>query len=201
MDVECWLEIIIGPVFSSKSSELIRRLEHYEYAGYPTVLIKPVLDPKDSKKVVTHSGLEKSALTIKPTYEEFMELEEKLKKVEVFGIDDFQFFEDSDELVSEISDLANEKRVYIASLNFTFLGEPWPATKRILPCADHYTSLEAICTYKYPNGNICGNKATRSQRLTREGNLAPSNSPLILIGGKYIHEARCKTHYTVPPLC
>ena len=199
MEVECaWLEIIIGPMFSGKSSELLRRLELYEYSGHPTLLIKPVLDYRYSKtKVVTHSGLKRTALIVEPTYESFMNLEKELKKVKILGIDEFQFFEDSDELVSEIVRLSNEKHVFISALNYDFRGEPWSIVKRILPYADHYTSLEAICTYKDPStGMTCGNKATRTQRLIN-GHPAPKDRPLILIGGKESYEARCKRHHIV----
>lgn len=200
MDTRCgWLEIILGPMFSGKSEELLKKLEWYQYRGEQTLLIKLSLDHRySSTEVVTHSGLKRTAKVIEPNYESFMKLEKELNSVSVIGIDEFEFFEDSDELVSEIVRLSNEKTVILAALNFNFRGEPWPIVEKIKRYVDHYTSKEAVCTYKDPaTGEVCGNPATRTQRLI-DGKPAPRDSPTILVGGREMYEARCKRHHIVP---
>jgi len=197
-----WLKIYRGPMFCAKSDSLLRELRKYDIAGVSTLLIKPILDIRYSaNEVVTHDGLSKTALPIGTTYEAFMKIEEELNSVYVIGIDEFQFFENSKELVLKIRKLSMRKRVILASLNLNFRGEPWDITKEIEPYADSIVTLTAICTHKDSKGKICGEDATRTQRLTPEGKPAPYNSPLVVIGGKDIYEARCKRHHIVPPPC
>lgn len=200
MDIKCgWLEIILGPMFSGKTEELLKKLEWYQYSGEPALLVKVSLDRRYSDtEVVTHSGLKKTAQVIEPTYDSFIKLEKEFDKVKIIGIDEFEFFEDSDKLVTEIVGLSNEKIVILAALNYNFRGEPWPIVEKIKSYVDHYTSKEAVCTYKDPfTGEICGNLATRTQRLIN-GNPAHRDSPTILVGGKEMYEARCKRHHIVP---
>jgi len=40
------IEVITGPMFSGKTTELMRRLERYTYAGRKVVLFKPDIDQR-----------------------------------------------------------------------------------------------------------------------------------------------------------
>ncbi|MEM2055884.1 MAG: hypothetical protein QXY48_06020, partial [Sulfolobales archaeon] len=62
------LRVIIGPMFSGKTTELLRVLRKYAIAGYRVVLVKPSTDTRySSSKVVSHDGLEMDALVVEPT--------------------------------------------------------------------------------------------------------------------------------------
>ena len=51
------LEIICGPMFSGKTTELIRRIESARELGFTTLAIKPTTDTRYAQKeLVTHTG-------------------------------------------------------------------------------------------------------------------------------------------------
>lgn len=52
------IELIMGPMFSGKSTELLRRVEELEKAGLAVALVKSSKDNRYSQQqIVTHSGL------------------------------------------------------------------------------------------------------------------------------------------------
>jgi len=54
-----WIEVIVGPMFSGKSEELIRRLKRAEIARQRVQIFKPVIDQRYAHSdIVSHSGLE-----------------------------------------------------------------------------------------------------------------------------------------------
>lgn len=193
------LTIIIGPMFSGKTTELLRLLTRYKMAGYSVALLKPSIDKRYSEReVVSHDGLKMEALTIDPNYWGLLSAFERLKEAEVIGIDELQFFEPDQRAIDLILKVSLEKKVFAAALNLDFRGEPWEIVKELLPRADEIISLQAVCTYIDPKtGKKCGAPATRTQRLI-DGKPAPKNAPRILIGGRESYEARCRRHYEAP---
>ena len=54
-----WIEVIVGPMFSGKSEELIRRLKRAEIARQRVQIFKPVIDQRYAHTdIVSHSGFE-----------------------------------------------------------------------------------------------------------------------------------------------
>jgi thymidine kinase len=81
------------------------------------------------------------------------------------------------------------KRVIVAGLDLDFRGEPFGPMPALLALADEVLKLTAVCT-------ICGNPATRSQRLIN-GKPA-TEGPLVLVGGLESYEPRCREHFVAP---
>src|SRR5256884_4007259 len=53
-----WIEVIVGPMFSGKSEELIRRLRRAEIARQRLQIFKPSIDERyAANEIVSHSGL------------------------------------------------------------------------------------------------------------------------------------------------
>ena len=53
-----WIEVIVGPMFSGKSEELIRRLRRAEIARQRVQIFKPAIDARfAANEIVSHSGL------------------------------------------------------------------------------------------------------------------------------------------------
>jgi thymidine kinase len=54
-----WIEVIVGPMFSGKSEELIRRLKRAEIARQRVQIFKPIIDQRYTQTdIVSHSGFE-----------------------------------------------------------------------------------------------------------------------------------------------
>src|SRR5438045_5802811 len=53
-----WIEVVVGPMFSGKSEELIRRLRRAEFARQRVQIFKPAIDERyAADEIVSHSGL------------------------------------------------------------------------------------------------------------------------------------------------
>ena len=53
-----WIEVVVGPMFSGKSEELIRRLRRAEIARQRVQIFKPTIDERyAANEIISHSGL------------------------------------------------------------------------------------------------------------------------------------------------
>lgn len=170
-----WIEVIVGPMFSGKSEELIRRLRRAEIARQRVQIFKPVIDDRYAKNgIVSHSGLEIRSDLVKRGSEIMDKVE---PRTEVIGVDEAQFLGDS--VVDACVKLADMgKRVMVAGLDTDFLGRPFEPMPRLLAVAEEITKLLAICVR-------CGNPAVHTQRLV-------ASEELIVVGGGQMYEARCR---------
>lgn len=186
------LEVITGGMFSGKTEELIRRLERVRIAGKQLLLFKPTIDDRYSEQsVVTHYGREFEAHTLEPDRETIAALEaavgkERLDAASVVAFDEGNFFSGALPALCE-SLVASGKRVIVAGLDLTFAAAPFGPMPTLMALADEVIKLHAVCV-------CCGGVATRSQRLI-DGKPAPTDGPVIQIGGLECYEARCRDCY------
>lgn len=181
-----WLEVIVGPMFSGKSEELIRRLNRAFIARQRVQVFKPAIDDRyDNAAVASHNGRTLDALAVKDVADIRNALDDA---TQVIGIDEGQFL--SGDLVPLALDLADTgKRVIVAGLDLDFRGEPFGLIPTLLAHAESVTKLSAICG--------CGKAATRTQRLIG-GHPAHYDDPVILVGAAESYEPRCRDHHDVP---
>ncbi len=181
-----YIELVIGPMYSGKSEELIRRLKRAKIAKQNIVVFKPQIDDRYSQDdVVSHSGDSINAIPISKAKEIYDYID---SKTQVVGIDEVQFFDD--EVVDIAIDLADKGiRVIAAGLDMDFKGEPFGPTPRLLAVSEFVDKIQAICS-------VCGQPATRSQRLIN-GEPARYNDPIIQVGAVESYEARCRKCHVV----
>ena len=181
-----WLELIVGPMFSGKSEELIRRVTRALIARQQVQVFKPAIDIRyDTVAVASHNGRKLEAVAIRDEAELRSRL---LPGVQVVAIDEGQFL--SEELVTLALTLADAgKRVIVAGLDLDFRGEPFGPIPRLLAHAEMVDKLTAICL-------SCGAAATRTQRLIG-GHPAHYDDPVILVGAAESYEPRCRACHTV----
>jgi len=185
------LEVIIGPMFSGKTSELIRLVEREVYAKRKGAIFKIAFDDRYSaKQVVTHNGLRYDAYSVSATAEGIHRIKSvaKSSRLDAIGVDEINFF--PLEVVPLLDGLAQDKRVIACGLNLNFRAEPFPTTMELAARADRVRYLSAVCV-------VCGQEATRTQRLIG-GKPAPRDSPVIVVGGKEMYEPRCRNCYQPP---
>ena len=73
-----YIETVIGPMYSGKSEELIRRLKRAKIAKQNIVVFKPQIDDRYSKKdVVSHSGDSIEAIAINNSNQIYRTLNKK----------------------------------------------------------------------------------------------------------------------------
>ncbi len=170
-----WIEVVVGPMFSGKSEELIRRLRRAEIARQRVQIFKPVIDQRYAANgIVSHSGLGIASDNVGTALEI---LERVQARTEVVGIDEAQFL--GDELIDVCTKLADSgKRVIVAGLDTDYLGRPFEPIPRLLAVAEEITKFLAICVR-------CGNPAVNTQRLV-------ASEDLIVVGATGMYEARCR---------
>jgi len=181
-----WVEVIIGPMYSGKSEELIRRIRRTKIAKQKLQVFKPEIDNRYSKgDVVSHCGEKEEAVPVRDSMELLRLLDEDTQVVAI----EVQFFDSG--IIDVITILAdNNKRVICAGLDMDFKGEPFGPIPALLAIAEFVDKIQAICV-------VCGNPATRTQRLIN-GKPARYEDPIVLIGALESYEARCRKCHIVP---
>ena len=187
------LKGIAGSMAAGKTDILIREARRCEYRRKNIAAFKPIIDDRwgSSDTIKSRSGKEFPAVAVN-TPLEILECVQQLiamdRKPDLVAIDEIQFF--SPEIVDVIQVLleADIKVVY-AGLATDFRGEPFGSMPTLLSLSDEIIRPTAIC-------EVCGDEATRSQRLIN-GEPANYTDPLIVIGDDE-YEARCPKHHLVP---
>lgn len=166
------IELILGPMFSGKSSEIIRLIRRYKAAGSNCVIIKYDKDTRYSNdKFSTHDLQQHDAISCNC---KLMDVYSEMKDYDVVGIDEGQFFEDIREFAEELA--ANGVVVFVSALDGKFTREKFGNILDLVPCAEAITKLSAIC--------VCGNNAAFTAKIA--GDLEHSDEPDIGGAEKYI---------------
>ncbi|XP_068087141.1 uncharacterized protein [Anabrus simplex] len=164
-------QIIFGPMFSGKTTELIRRLKRYQIANYRCLIVKYANDVRYSTDgISTH---DKQTLPAVAT--------DKLiginaEEYDVIGIDEGQFFND---VVRCCEALANQgKIVIVAALDGTYQRIPFGDILNLVPLAEDVIKLHAVCMN-------CFRDASYTKRISNEQELE-------VIGGADKYMAVCR---------
>jgi thymidine kinase len=194
------LEMIVGPMRSNKTAELLRRIEtRRQYAKQHVMLLKPSDDTKAAAGLIESrnpNGCGKmqaiefqssnpwSVLPILAATEQQIG-----KRVECVAIDEGQFVQDLFLFTKRL--LESGYDVMVAGLELDFRGMPFgemiDLSLLVRLYAGNITELIAYCS--------CGAKAIYPQRLV-DGKPAPWDSPIIMAGDFY--EPRCADHFVLP---
>jgi thymidine kinase len=110
-------------------------------------------------------------------------------ETDVVAIDEAQFLDSG--VISVVEWLADRRvRVIVAGTDMDFRGDPFGSMGELMAIAEVVDKLHAVCVK-------CGALATRNQRLI-DGEPAPSEGPVIRVGGHDQYEARCRNCHVVP---
>lgn len=175
------LEVLCGPMFSGKSTELIRRLIRAEIAKQKIAVFKPHIDTRFTG-LGSHSKQEFPAHAIhKDAPHMLLDL---VGDAQVIGIEEIQFF--SSFIIETVQILVErDKRVIVAGLDLDAWGRPFGSMPTLMALAERIDKYTAICT-------VCGEEATRSQKIVANGDVED-------VGAADKYEARCRAHFTAPP--
>lgn len=171
------IEVICGSMFSGKTEELIRRMKRAQFAKQKVEIYKPCIDVRYSEdQVVSHDSHSIPSTPIDSPASMLL----LSSDVEVVGIDEAQFFDDT--LVDVVQTLANRGiRVIIAGLDTDFLGKPFGPMPALMAVAEDIQKVHAICVK-------CGSPANHSHRLS-------ASDELVVLGETDIYEPLCRHCY------
>jgi thymidine kinase len=173
------LKIIIGPMYSSKSSEIIRQSRLMSVINKKYIVVKPKIDNRyDADKVSTHN-LETQTCFVVNRLEE---INDKLDDVEYILIDEAQFFENLKENVIYYLEEKNIN-VVLTGLDGDSNRNKFGEILDLIPYADSVKKKLALC-------KICndGTEAPFTKRISQE-------KSQILIGSDNKFMPVCRHHY------
>ncbi|XP_069786087.1 thymidine kinase, cytosolic [Narcine bancroftii] len=170
------IQLIFGPMFSGKSTELMRRVRRFQIAQYQCLLVKYAKDTRYSNEdLATHDRCTMQAIPATKLSEVY---QEALKSA-VIGIDEGQFFPDCVEFSEEMANKG--KTVIVAALDGTFQRKAFGNILNLVPLAESVVKLSAVCMK-------CYREAAYTKRLGFEKEVE-------VIGGMDMYRATCRLCY------
>lgn len=178
------LQLIIGPMYAGKSTELIRIIKRFKCLNKNVLVINHTFNNRyGSSSITTHN---------RDSFDECIILDE-LKKIEeehnetfqhadVIVIEELQFFGDAYENITKWIDY-HGKCVVAAGLDGDARKQPFGDVLRLIPHAEEVIKLKALC-------KRCGDgtEAIFSKRIVK-------NDETVLVGSVDVYEAVCRKHF------
>ena len=172
------ITLIIGPMFSSKSTTLLSFERRFIILKKKYLCINHSFDTRynDEGKITTHDGTSSTSGSNTVCHELSHLKDEELNEFEAFIIDESQFFDDIDIFADKWANLG--KIIVCAGLNSDFKKEPFENISKLLAKADKVIHLNSIC-------EKCGSDAPFTKRTIQ-------NAEKTLIGGIESYVPRCR---------
>jgi len=191
------LRVITGPMCCGKSEETMRELRRAVIAGRHVLLIRPAVDTRMEveSEARSRSGLTFPARTVPDSSQILPTVESE--GADFVALEEGQFWDEG--IVRAVQTMVDHNLVVIVNgLNQDYLGRPFGQMPTLMALSDEVRMLKAIC-------QVCGEEATKTQRLHSDGTPAGPDEQLILPGGfeqdhdEDRYEARCRRHHIIGP--
>lgn len=173
------IQLICGPMFSGKSTELLRKMKVFEVALHKSLIVKYAKDDRFSDECLsTHDRVMRKAVQAT----RLSQIEEEAREFTIIGIDEGQFFED---VVPFSVEMANRgKIVIIAALDGTFDQKPFANIIELIPNCESIVKLTSVCM-------SCLKQAAFTRRLN-------SDTRVEVIGHEDLYAASCRRCLLLP---
>ncbi|MCK4394814.1 thymidine kinase [Candidatus Bipolaricaulota bacterium] len=185
------LEVVTGVMFAGKTTYLLRRLHKAIRSERRVVVFKPSIDTRYAENAcISHAGERHHAHPIPYDTSEIRVLERAagyaFLEADVVAFDEANFFTDSFVRVCQ-EIVSRGVTVIVAGAHIDFARRPFGPMPKLLALADSVVLRKTKCA-------VCGEEATCYQRLIN-GQPAPLDGPLIMLGGAELYEPRCTQCY------
>jgi thymidine kinase len=179
-----YLNLILGPMFSGKSTRLIEYIRKYKTLGLDMIIVKPSIDVRytDINEICTHNAEKEKCISFEINQlNDIFDLE-SYQNTNLIFIEEAQFFSNIYQIIKKMTD-TDKKIVYLSALNGDSNRELFGEIYKLLPLTDNIEFLQALCT-------ICndGTNGVYSKRLT-------SNKSQIFVAGSGEYQAVCRKHF------
>jgi thymidine kinase len=178
-----FLGLILGPMFSGKSTRLIQYIKKYKTLNIPMIVVKPSIDTRyTSDNVLCTHNLEQENCIVYQI--------DKLANIfdnpdyptsKLIIIEEGQFFNNIYSIIKQMTDV-DKKIVWVSALNGDSKRELFGEIYRMIPLADNIEFLQALCIQCRD-----GTPGIYSKRLIE--------SEQQLIVGSTEYNAVCRKHY------
>jgi len=160
MSNSSYLEIIVGPMFSGKTSKLLEVYKQCKFCDIPVTIINYDLDKRYHDTMLSsHDKIMAPCIQANKLSE--IKYNTEVINSEVILINEGQFFEDLYEVVLDMLNCG--KKIYIAGLDGDFERKKFGLILDLIPLCDKVIKLTSLCS-------ICknGTLAIFSMRLSKE---------------------------------
>jgi len=175
------LELIIGPMFSGKSTELIRKIRLAKIIDKKVIVIKPIIDIRyKNNKIVSHSFESEECESIQL----LAEMDQKINNYDLIVVDEGQFFADLKEYVLKWVEV-NKKDVIVGGLDGGHKRNKIGDILELIPYSDSCIKIKSLCK-KCNDGTF----AIFTHRMN-------DNQDQVQIGGAETYIPLCRKHYLI----
>ena len=175
------IELIIGPMFAGKTTELMRRVKREIHARRTCFIIKYARDDRYSSDCV--ASHDRSTLRATFAAATLKEVGNAWQNYDVIAVDEGQFFPDILEFSRKCAD--SGKTVIISALDGDFQRKPFGRICEMIPMCESISKLTAVCM-------MCHEREGSFTRRTVTGDEQE------LIGGAEMYIATCRECYNNP---
>ena len=187
------LDMILGPMFSGKTTKLLEIMDAFDKQGIKYIAVKPNIDNRynDSDKnnfIVSHNFEKKECKVTSDLKDVFFEIKNKINNsessdsVQYVLIDEAQFFKNLYKFCIACLEHLNIN-VVVTGLDGDFMRKPMGDILELLPIANTITKLSSKC-----NHTNCTNPGIFSHRIV-------ADQSQVLIGGSDKYVPLCRNHY------
>jgi thymidine kinase len=164
---EGYLELILGPMFSGKTTRILEIYNHYSYIQKRIIVInfaedkryhETMLSTHDHKMIPCVLEIDLKDMWTNPNNKNYTQI----RNSDVILINEGQFFRHLKEIVIDMVEV-NNKTVYICGLDGDFKRNKFGEILDLLPFCDNVVKLKSLCS-------LCrnGKRALFSHRVTEE---------------------------------
>ena len=146
-DYRGYLKVILGCMFSGKTSELIKEYKKWTACGFECLMINHISDKRYSdseEKTFSHDKIAVHSINVGDKLFDFFKKESFISRYEVILINEGQFFEDLYKFTDYLVNRHN-KKVYVCGLDGDFQRKEFGSILKIIPLCDDVVKLKAIC--------------------------------------------------------
>lgn len=170
--------LILGPMKSRKSSELLSQMSPYEHTDQQVLYVQPEANVRDIG-IRSRMGIGAAALSLQT-------LNEVNENFDVIGIDEVHMFHEDDQRVID-KWLVEGKSIIASGLDLDYRGKMMPIIIRLLELKpDKLVTNKAVC-------DSCKKYDARFTQILENGIAIHSGLPHVVPeDGTYEYQARCR---------
>jgi thymidine kinase len=178
------INLIIGPMYSAKTTELLRRLSIYNDIGKRVIYVNTCIDDRTDTAFSTHNKTIGKLPFDSVKVEDLRSID--VSYYDVVGIDEAQFFPNLKDIVLDWVEKRG-KILVVAGLNGDFVRSPFGGILDLLPYCDGVVMLSPFCTSCISKGQMRSAHFTKRKRGVSGG--------VVLVGGKASYDPVCRDCY------
>lgn len=171
-----YLKLVVGPMFSMKSTQIIDYIDKLKAKNIPTLVLSHISDDRYLKEhIVTHDKIKRPCIAISDLFQVLKNKD--FENARVIIIEEAQFFSNLNKFVRKIVN-EDKKEVVVSGLSGDFNMNPIGEIHYLYSFADEVLTCKSIC-------EKCGEFASFTCKYS-------GNNNLVQVGGKNIYKPLCR---------